>query len=72
MLELFAKYEPIWLFVILFTELCIGLRNWQVLEKEFKYDKEFNEKYIIPKRQFKQKKAAFTLPEEKLTTGEMQ
>lgn len=72
MLAWLEHWEPLWLFLILFAELCIGLRNWFTLEKEYKYDKEFNEQYIIPKKRFKEKKKAFTLPEEKLTTGEMQ
>ena len=69
-LDWFTRWEPIWLFIILFAELCIGIRNWFTLEKEFKYDKDFNEKYIVPKKQFKQKKIAFALPEQNLTEGE--
>ena len=69
-LTFLAKWEPLWLFAILFAELCIGIRNWFTLEKEFEYDRDFNEKYIVPKKAFKQKKIAFTLPEETLTNGE--
>jgi hypothetical protein len=72
LLDFLARWEPLWLFLILFIEMSIGIRNWFTLEKEYEYDKWFNEQYVIPKKKFKQKKAAFTLPEEKLTTGEMQ
>ena len=69
-LEWFTKWEPVWLFLILFLELCIGIRNWFTLEKEYDYDKWFNEQYVVPKKKFKQRKAAFTLPEQNLTEGE--
>lgn len=68
--SLLEHWEPLWLFLILFGELCIGLRNWFTLEKEYRYDKWFNEQYIVPKKRFKQRKAALMLPEETLTSGE--
>jgi hypothetical protein len=68
-LEFLAKWEPVWLFLILAAELCIGIRNWFTLEKEYEYDKWFNEEYLIPKKRFKQKKV-FQLPEQNLTEGE--
>jgi hypothetical protein len=58
MLDFLTKYEPVWLFLILFAELGISMRNWRVLEKEYEYDKWFNEEYIIPKKRFREKKAA--------------
>lgn len=68
-LEFLTRWEPVWLFLILAAELCIGIRNWFTLEKEYEYDKWFNEQYLIPKKRFKQKKT-FQLPEQNLTEGE--
>lgn len=58
MLEWLTRWEPLWLFLILAAELGFSIRSWIVLEKEFSYDKDFNEQYIIPKKRFKEKKAA--------------
>ena len=67
-LDFLARWEPLWLFLILFVEMSIGIRNWFTLEKEFEYDKQFNEQYVIPKRAFKKKR--FELPEAGLNDGE--
>jgi hypothetical protein len=86
MLEAFnvwcSHWEPSWLFMFLLVEsvgcFIFGFVGWwyyhkelHLLKLEYEYDKEFNEQYIIPKKRFKEKKKALTLPEQNLTDGEM-
>jgi hypothetical protein len=37
-LEWFAKYEPVWLFLVLFPELLAALYSAWILKREFDYD----------------------------------
>lgn len=37
-LEFMAKYEPIWLFLVLFPELVAGLYSAYILKREYDYD----------------------------------
>jgi hypothetical protein len=37
-LEWMGKYEPIWLFLILFPEMVAGIYSAWILKKEFEYD----------------------------------
>lgn len=39
-LEFMAKYEPIWLFLVLFPELLAGLYSAWILKREFDYDEQ--------------------------------
>lgn len=68
MLEWLTKYEPIWLFVILFGELLVGLYSAWILTVEFWYDKDFNENIRKSRRDKRRKQFEF----EKLCIGEHQ
>jgi hypothetical protein len=37
-LDFMTKYEPIWLFLVLFPELLAGLYSAWILKREFDYD----------------------------------
>ena len=37
-LDWMAKYEPIWLFAILFPEMVAGIYSAFILKREFDYD----------------------------------
>jgi hypothetical protein len=39
-LEWMGKYEPIWLFLILFPEMVAGIYSAVILKKEFDYDEQ--------------------------------
>lgn len=71
--ETFSRWEPIWLFFILAYEALIGTATFVVLMIEYWYDKKFNENIKNARKERRRKKfEEFKLPEEKLTTGEMQ
>jgi len=39
-LEFMTKWEPIWLFLVLFPELLAGLYSAYILKREFDYDEQ--------------------------------
>lgn len=67
-LELMARYEPIWLFLILAIETYIGFLTLSWVKKEYKYD----EQKDLEKRQRRTKttKKTTTQPGGGLTTEE--
>ena len=66
-------WEPIWLFLILAYEALIGTATFIVLLIEYWYDKKFNDNIKAARKERRRKKyEEYKLPEEKLTTGEMQ
>lgn len=67
-----GHWEPLWLFCILSYEALIGTATFVVLMIEYWYDKQFNENIKNARKERRRKKYEFQLPEEKLTTGEMQ
>jgi len=68
-----AHWEPIWLFLILAYEALIGTATFIVLLIEYWYDKKFNDNIKAARKERRRKKyEEYKLPEEKLTTGEMQ
>ena len=49
MLELLTKWEPAWLLIILAWELYETRKSNRILEKEYDYDREWNERMLARK-----------------------
>lgn len=49
-LELLAKYEPVWLLLILTVETVFSFLIWRMARIEFWYDKEWNERKAARKK----------------------
>lgn len=68
-----AKWEPIWLFGLIAFESIMGTATFVILVIEYYYDAKFNANIKAARKERRRKKyEEYRLPEEKLTTGEMQ